>query len=175
VKIGGKKVEAPKPLMFAIPRPGGEDIIFQCSAVLDYSEFEKRCPEPKPPTVKQPGKPDTVDRDNPKYLARLDEFGTKKMDWMVLQSLAGTPGLEWETVDLDNPDTWSGYKDELAESFTDMEIGMLVSKVMEANIPDEKRQKEALDRFVAMQAAGSPSTSQKDEPTSTTSGGPAND
>ena len=74
MKIGGKKISTPKPLMCAIPRADGEDIIFQCGAVLDYDEFDKRCPEQNAPVEKdiKTGAKTSL-RDDPGYLKKMDK------------------------------------------------------------------------------------------------------
>jgi hypothetical protein len=175
MKIKGKVVQPPKALQIAIPR-GDDAIIFSCDPVLDYSEFEKRCPEPTPPTENVKGKPPKPLFDDARYKKRMDKHSEHKMAWMVLQSLAATEGIEWETIDLNNPDTWSNYRDELGTAFTDMEIGLIISKVMDANIPNEDRQDEALKRFAQQQVEKvEPSPSPSDEQDSTKSGEPAND
>jgi hypothetical protein len=67
--------------------------------------------------------------------------------------LSATPGLEWELVDLENPDTWERYQEELQQcNFSDIEMTRIIEGVMTANGLNQAVLEEAEKRFLAGQA-----------------------
>lgn len=175
MRIKGKVIQPPQPKILVIPRDEG-DIVFKCAAVMDYSVFDKLVKEPQPPSKYIPKSGKTIqDRNHPGYLRKREEWATKRSNFMMLQSLAATEGLEWDTVDMDKPDTWANFRTELASHFTEPEISLIINAVFEANVPDEDRQQEALDRFTSSQEAESVKyTSPQEEPENIQSGEPVN-
>lgn len=148
MKIRGKKVEAPKPTIVAFSRENDEDIIFHVGAVLDFSAFDQICQEPTPTEVihsdgRKELKEDHFYRDN------VRKYNKRRLDWMILQSLKSTPDLEWERVNLEDPDTWGNYEEELRETFNQGEINILISAVINANSANEEKMREAKARFLA--------------------------
>lgn len=151
MKIKGQKLEKLNIEIIAIPRANGDDIIFKAQAVLDRAQFEALCPDPTPPSIMRKG--DTVgkpDYTNADYIKKVEQQNEFFFDWLFLTSIAATPDLEWETIIMTEPSTWSKYRDELKESkFTDIEIGRIITGVSRANSLDEKRVEEARQRFIA--------------------------
>lgn len=149
MKIQGKVIEGPNVITFVIPRSGRDDIVMRAGAVLDYDAFEALCPAPIPPTVQRPGKENILDVTDEKYNKALMAHIELKTDYMVLQSLTVTEGLEWETVTLKDPSTWVNWRTEVKDAgFTPPEIGLLISKVTEANGLDQAKLEEALAGFL---------------------------
>ena len=146
MKIGGNKVTGPIPEKIIIPR-GTENIVFTAVAVLDYNEFDKLCPVPEAPKLTLRGGAVKEDKEDKKYQDRMLEYATRRVAWMILTSLRATEGLEWETVDYNNPDTWEKYSTELSESFSQMEINLIIQGVMVANAMSDERLNEARTRF----------------------------
>lgn len=147
MKYKGRKIPAPKPIVIVIPRDE-EDIVFQAKAVVDYKEFEKLCPEPEPVRVLKPGGIEYLDYEAPEYEQRVKKHGDLRVAWLIITSLNATPELQWEVVKINEPDTWEKYEEELKDSgLIQAEVNYIVSEVMRANIVDEKRIKEAHDRF----------------------------
>lgn len=176
MKIKGKKITPPKPVIIPIPRDDGEDLFFTCAAVLDFSEFDTVCPAPKPPVWMRPNKPNQVDTQDKKYLRNLDIYAQRKTAWLILKSLQATEDLEWETVDMQDPTTWDNFREEMEESLTPREVDLVIQGVFDANLPSEDRQNEALERFTLSQVEGDDNhSSQKEEQDSIPSGGLASD
>lgn len=174
--IRGSKPALPKPKTVVFPREGGEDIVFICKVVLNWEEFDELCPVPKAPLVTQVNGPSYADTEDKRYRAKLMERSSRRVSWMLIQSLLGTPGLVYEKVDLKNPETWHLIDEELSEFLLDAEMTMLSNEVFELNIPSEERRKEALERFTSSQAEKEQeSVSLQEEQGNTQSGGPAND
>lgn len=153
MKIQGKALKGAFIQTLVLPR-GDDKIVFRAQAVLDYTLFDKLCPRPEPAiTVMRDGtrKMETAD---PEYQAMLTVWSERRIAYLVLQSLAATEGLEWETVSLDDPSTWNNYQAELrASGFTEIEIGRIIEIVMDANGMDDAKIKQATKDFLQQAAA----------------------
>lgn len=153
MKIHGQRPNLPKAKPVVIPRPDG-DIVFLCSPVFDFTDFDKLCPEPKPPLVTKASGEKEYDLNNPGYSAKVEKRGNQRMGWMMLKSLEGTEGLEWENVQLNKPDTFDKVFDELKEArLSQLEINYLVRTVLEVSSMDEERLEEARRNFIHMKQA----------------------
>jgi len=142
---------------------------FKCEAVADYTEFEKLCPTPEPPEVLKPGGVRERNLKNPAFIKTLEEWAGKKTDWTVLKSLEASPEIEWDTVDMKDPSTWTNYRKEMAESgFTEIEIARVLTTVGVANCMDDGMLEAAREDFlVAEAAAEQESALPKEGPSST--------
>jgi len=156
MKIQGRIISGPKETIVAIPRDDG-DIIFKLRAVLTFDEFDVLCPEPVAPTrVYKDGRKE-LDIENADYVKLSGERASKRWDWMILKSLSATEGLEWETVDMAKPDTYTNYLKELnGAGFTTYEIQKIIQGVIDANGLDETKYKEARERFMYSQVPSQP-------------------
>ena len=153
MKIKGKKIEGPNREIIAIPRGDGGDIVFIAQAILDMEPFEKMCPTPLAPKRKIDGV-DVPNLKDPSYEAAVDVFATKRLAWMILTSLAATPELEWEKVDLSDSSTWLNFREEMHESgFSDIEINRVVVGVVSVNALSESKIEAARERFLLLQQA----------------------
>lgn len=153
MKIHGKAIDRPKPEPVILPRNGGTDIVFMMGPV-NMGDFNQYCKEPQPPMVlkREDGipYPDFTDED---YKKALKTHANRKMDWMILESFKATEGIEWETVKLEDPDTWHLWREELAnDGFSTIEINQIYEGFMIANSMSEAKLKEARDRFYRSQA-----------------------
>lgn len=175
MKIHGKVLDEPNEEVIVIPRPTG-DIVFKARAVLSYEAFEKIYPTPEPPTVRRPGNQTSVNIDDPKFKKKLEDYANKRTAWLIIKSLEATEGLEWETVDIENPESWENYLQELRDSkLNEAEITRIIQGVMVANALDDAKIVEARERFLAGQREEQEkSSSQEGEVNSTQSGEAAN-
>lgn len=170
MKLHGVTIVPPKPIPIVLPRNEG-DIVLYAAPILSLEDFEKLCPRPKPPSVMRPGKGYSVDTNSKEYIQAMSKWGEQKSNYLIIKSLSdGTPDLEWDNVDLTDPDTWAGYETELTSVFTIGEVDIIVGGCFAANLPTDDRQKEALERFMSPQEEDNPSTYRKDAQNSTTSG-----
>jgi hypothetical protein len=152
MKIKGRQIGKPKPTYCVFERDGTE-FIFTIEAILDFESFNKICPYPEPPKVTKPGGKVIEDTNDAQYLHLIEQYGNNKTDWMILESIRNTEGLEWDVVNYDDPDTWNKYRLELEQSgLTDSEIVHLIKTIMECNFISENRMLEARDRFIHSQA-----------------------
>ena len=138
-----------------LPREG-EDLVFKFKAVLDIKRFEDLCPEPKLSTVISvidgTKKPDPTD---PTNTEKTEKHNGLRIAYMFLHSITATEGLEWETVNIDDPTTWENYKQELLDSNISLpELGHLITAMLEANGLSEEKMVEARNRFLTQKASG---------------------
>ncbi len=177
MKIHGKKIHVPGIAYAVIPRPEnvGGDIIFTCQSVLSYEEFEALCPTPEAPWVRHRSGKKQQDYDDKRFVKARGDWATKRQAWMVIQSIKATPGVEWETVEYGNPETWENYTTELEEcGFSPMEVARIVDAVYEACGLSRKKIDEAMERFLSGERAkAQEESSREDEANATSSSEPA--
>lgn len=149
MKLNGKKIEGSNYEYIVIPRPTG-DLVFKAQAVLDMSLFHELCPLPKPGTILLPGGIKKEDLDDQRYKDALALHGERRYAFMVIQSLAATPELEWCTVKLSDPATWTGWDKEMKDAgFSTNEINHIQMGVATANCLNQEKLDEARLRFLA--------------------------
>lgn len=176
MRIGGKQIEGLNIEEIIIPRGDGA-IVLMAQAIPDYDEFDALCPQPKPRVaIGKNGKKKELTDAKP-YLDAMNEWGERRVAYMIIKSLEATADLEWDTVSLANPDTWLNYKTELKSAgFTDAEQVRILNGVLAANGLDEAKVEAARQRFLAgRQAESEASSSLTDEADSTPSGEPASE
>lgn len=175
MKLKGKSITNRNIEIVVLPRGDGDDLVFQAQAIIDYSPFEKICPEPKPPTKLRRDGAKIEDVKDSRFLAMVLEYSKKRASWIILESLSATEGLEWDTIDMSNPDTWNKYQDELkASGLVEAEIVRLINAVAIANALDDSKIEEARKRFLlGQEEKAAESSSLQDGQSSTPSGEPA--
>lgn len=150
-----EKVFIPRPSIVVNGTEVPQYLVFNCGVVNDYKEFDKLCPEPKPPGIIKPGGMRDFDYNDGGFLKAREAHQKRRSDWMILQSLKATDQLVWEKVNDLDPDTWHLWKEELAAAhFSEIEIGRILRGVMVANCLDDDRIEEARKHFLATQAEG---------------------
>lgn len=173
MKIGGIDPRLlPNEEMLVLPR-GEQNLVFRARGLPDMDEFEKLCPEPKAPgkLTKNGWELNPEDKN---YIADMAEYGKRRMAFIVLKSLEPSE-IEWETVDLARPGTWSNWdKDLRSAGLSQVEINRVFSLVLEANCLDEAKLEKArkvfqLGQQMASALTGGPVT----EPVTSQSGEPA--
>lgn len=178
MKLFDKKIEGPNVEIIVIPRGGDRnDIVFQAGAIMDFAEFDKYCPEPKPPMKITKGMKKEYNFEDKGYVQARDRWTEQKVAWMVIESLKATPGLTWDKVNPVNPKTWHFYSEELRDSgFSQIEIQRITAGVFAANCLNEQRLEEARANFLqgTQPQLNAESPGQPDEQQSTQSGEPAN-
>lgn len=152
MRIGGVVVTKCEELI-VLPRGGpGKDIPIKAKAVSIAEEFDRLVPLPIPPMLqtKDGNRPDYADKEYKKACKRRDE---QRFAFMFLKSLEPSK-IEWETVDMEKPNTWLGWEQELKDSgISEMEVNRIINAVMAANSLDEAKIKEAREAFLRGQGA----------------------
>jgi hypothetical protein len=166
MKINGQPLPKPSDEIVVLPRgkqmePDPQNpeqqievpvnLVFKCRAVLDYKEFEAMVPEPKPPmSIKRGETQATPDFGHPKFTLALNDYGIKKQNWLMIQSIMATEGVSWEKVRLNDPETWNLWQDELQESGLGLaEILRIQQAVLGVNGLDDSKIDEARRNFLA--------------------------
>ncbi len=150
MKIGGKEIKGPNVEILVLPR-GEDEIVIKAQALADIDEFNKLCPEPKPPgrRTKNGFEPQLND---PTYRTLLDAHNNQRIAYMVIRSLEPSQ-IEWETVDINNPSTWMNYVSDFRKGgLSSVEISRVIQCVMRANALDEAKLEEARKVFLIGQA-----------------------
>lgn len=152
MKLNGKVIEAPKEHEVVFEREG-DYIVFKIKPVLNFDPYSELNPPPEPPTKVVGDNPPVPDYTDKKFQKRMQDWNENKFRWMILEALSATPGLEWETVDMKNPETFKNFEEELKNSgLTDMEQQVLVREAVERNIITPESMREARDTFLALQS-----------------------
>jgi hypothetical protein len=174
MKFKGRKVEGANYEWAVFPRPDGP-IAFCARAVLDYKPFEDMVPLPRAPKIMVVGGAKKDDVDDQHYKAAISRHGNLRYAYLVVWSLKDSPGLEWETVRLTDPDSWLNWERELREAgFTSNEINILQMAIANANGLNSAKIEEARASFLLSEAsAPSESSFPRDEQPTTPSGEPA--
>jgi len=174
MKLNGKRPGAHvEPIV--LPRPG-EPLVFLARAIDSFDEFDKICPSPTPPQKILPGKKVSTNYEDPNFKKAVARHGQLRLAYMVIKGLSETPGFEWETVKLDDHNTWTKYEDELKDAgLSGVEVNRIINGVSIANCLSEAAIEEARNDFLAGRLQEqSVSCSPNGEPESTPSGEPAN-
>ena len=185
MKIGGKKIDhGPATEMLVFPRGEGQ-IALRATALLDKSEFDRLCPQPKVPKMRARGGKMVENPEDPRYAKMLSTYNEKFLDYLLVAGLSapaekeGEPDqpIEWEQVILADSSTWHLWNEELKESgFCDMERKRIYNAVCGVNSLTENRLEEARASFLQRQRQEQDeSSSLTDEQTDTPSGEPASD
>jgi hypothetical protein len=149
MKLKGQIITPPSPRAIIVPRDEG-DLIFHAKPIIDFDEFEKICPMPDPPLIQYPDGGQKKDYDDLIYRKAVLAWSRQRTDWIVLTSLSVTEGLEWDTVDLNKPDTYKNYMEDFKKSgFSIAEVDYIIKQVLDVNSMDESKFDEARKRFLA--------------------------
>lgn len=151
MKLKGRAISGPNYAILVIPRPDG-DLVFKAQAIRDLTDFEKLCPDPKAPMKMVPGGRKIPDLQDADYLNEINTKAKKQSAYTVLESLKPSE-IEWDTVDIQNPDTWLNWEEDLKNAGLNyVEIQRIMYLVLEANSLDEDKLEEARARFVQREA-----------------------
>jgi hypothetical protein len=176
MKIFDQKIEGSNTETIVLPR--GDDkppIVLIAQAILDDSSFNKLCPLPQPPKFTKPGNIVVQNTEDKTYKQQVQVYAQKRVAWMIIESLKMTPGLQWETVRLEDSETWLNVHEELALGFNAAEINYIIGKITAVNGLNEAKLEAARKEFFQMQSQQKESISQKIDLAITQSGVVAKD
>jgi hypothetical protein len=154
MKINGRKLEGKHIEEVYFPRgeDGANGEIMRIQAVSDFTKFNELVPEPKPPMITKPGQGTVAKLDDPVYQKNMEAYNRKRLSYFVIEGLLATDGVEWEKVNVNDPETWEKYEEDLQDyGLTQMEVGQVLQAVMRVNTLDEDHIKAARKRFLASQ------------------------
>ena len=154
MKLHGVKIEGRHTETIFVPRGDDDGFMFMATAIQSLDRFAELCPEPKPPVIHRPGKAPQADTGSRSFIEAMTEHNRRRLGYMVMETLRGTEGLEYEILDSEKPETWSRYEEEfLASGFTQMEVNNIISGVLRVNSLDPEHIRAARDRFLALREA----------------------
>lgn len=174
MKIGGVEVTKCEEVL-VLPRLNGRDLVFKATSVPSMQMFEDLCPRPKPAMkLTKGGKREPHLTDS--YTKELEEWSKRRYAFICIKSLEPSE-IEWETVNIDKPSTWTKWMEELRDAgLSDTEINRVQTLVLDANALNEEKLKRARESFLlgqgweAVESSGLPTQQQ-----STQSGTPASE
>ena len=147
MKIAGVDPKTLSPEYTLVLPRGEEMIVFKARGLVDFEEFHKFVPEPVPPK-KMTREGLVADTNNANYTHDLDIYTKRRLAYMVVKSLEPS-GIEWETVDINDPGTWTNWEQDFRNAgFTQIEMGRVTGLVLEANCLDETKLKQAREVFL---------------------------
>lgn len=176
MKINGIEPGGPAEEILVLPRIKGPDLVFRAIAVLDDTEFETKCPLPKPRAVLIAGGEWKKSLDDPKYIQAINDHGRLRFAWILLKSLEPS-NIEWDTVDMDRPSTWFNWEKDFKENgLSQTEINHVTNCVASANALNQQKLDAAREDFLrglakASEKSSFPNTEQENTP----SGEPVSD
>jgi len=134
MKWKGENIYIPNKTSVQITRRDGTVLEFKLQAIEDMNSFEELYPEPKPPWVKNNKGQVTYQKNDAKYKEAFADWARKRMLWIILKSLEPTEDLEWESVDINDPESYELFEDELKEAGLNVaEINKITMAALEAN------------------------------------------
>ena len=147
MKIGGVDPKTlPNVEFLVIPR-GDKQIVFHAQGLPNLDDFHKMVPEPKAPVAQTPTGVVANTKDAG-YLATVAEYSKRRVGYLVVHSLKPSD-IEWDTVKLDVPSTWSNWETDLKEAgLTQVECNLVFNLVWGANSLDEAKLKQARETFL---------------------------
>jgi hypothetical protein len=178
MKVNGKSLDSLRIVKVYLPVAGEDAVEFKFRPLRSSENFDKVCPRPKPVKQVRPGGGETLDYSSPRYKAQVETWARQKTDWEFLISISATDALEWETVDMEKPDTWGNWRPEMEKVFPESHIVRLYQGFVDAQYLTEETMEKARQLFLqrTLEASDQSSTnhSPSDEKTSTPSGEPVN-
>jgi hypothetical protein len=152
MKVNGKTITGPRTHTVVLPYGDNDDVIvFKFRALTAKDDFEQVMPRPKPPKVAKPAQADFYNYEDDGYKASIKSWGEKKINWEFLRSVSVTEGLEWETVNLEDPETWGNWRKDIENNFGLVDFNLIFGGFLEANSLNEEKLEEARKRFLASQ------------------------
>jgi hypothetical protein len=116
-------------------------------------DFEKVVPEPKPPFIQAQDGSRVYEHNNTGYKEQLVKYRIQKTHWEFLQSISITKDLSFETVNMDDPNTYENWQKEVEEVFGRAASNYLFNKYFEANTLTDELLKKAKECFLAQREA----------------------
>lgn len=175
LRIGGHVIDKPSEEVCVLSRTNGDDINIIARAVLSMEDFDQYVPRPVAGKAWSKDKGHHELTDTPQFKKDMETYGEKRFAFMAIKSLEPS-NIEWVTVKLDDPSTWSGWTQDLKDAkLSETEINRIIVCVMGANSLDEGKLKEARASFLDGLVEEAKSSSDQTDPSSTSSGQPAND
>jgi hypothetical protein len=149
MKINGLTVTKPEPKVLVIPL-GDQKYVLHAQYVENTKEFDEFYPEPLAPEEIKADGTRFRDFNDKTYREKIDKRIRAKYDWFYIKSLEATEGLEWDTVDMTNPETFNNWRKDLLDAGMPVTfMARIIDMVNEVNGFDVSKLDEATESFLA--------------------------
>lgn len=111
-------------------------------------EFDRIYPEPVPPTKTTP-RGEIQNFKDAGYLMEVERRNKAYQNWIFIESIKDTEGLEWEDVNTNDPNTWDKAEAELKTVLRDFEYVQLMTTILKVHGLDNNKLDEAKKSFLA--------------------------
>ena len=148
MKIGGIDPKSlPSKIPLVLPR-GNKQLVFWAQGLSDRDEFDKQVPMPTPPG-KHTQQGWVLDPNESGFQASLAVYNKRWLGYLVVKSLEPS-NIEWDTVKLDVPGTWTNWEEDLKKGagLSQVESNLVLSLVFEANSLDQQKLDKAREVFL---------------------------
>ena len=146
MKINGEEIGGLNEDILVLPRGNGQ-IIFRGRAIHDFDEFDRLVPLPSAPRMLKKGK-QVEDTDDVGYLEQRMVYELKRFAYLTIKTLEPS-NIEWETVRLEDPNTWVNWVDEMSKVLSVFEQQKLITFINTVNTLDQKKIDDARNAFLA--------------------------
>lgn len=148
MKVNGKSLDAPRIVKVYLPIADNGAVEFKFRPLRGDEEFEKILTRPKPKAKKKPGGEVFHDTNDPAFKTALAEWVSKKLDWEFLTCISATDGLEWETVNMSDPNSWKNWRSDMEKVFGTAEINAVFQGFLDAQYISEEVMEKARAAFL---------------------------
>lgn len=148
MKVNGIVLTSMRIVEVYLPISGGQAVEFKFRPLRSDENFESILTKPEPPTKTGKGGVKHANVEDKFFKDAVTDWVTKKLDWEFLTSVSITEGLEWETVNMGDPNTWKNWRDDAAKVFGNSELNKLFGGFLDAQYLTEEVMEKARERFL---------------------------
>lgn len=147
MKVNGIPLNGPRIVERYLPIQNGA-VCFKFRPLKADEDFSEVMPKPKPPTRIAPGGVVHQNTEDPDFKVAVSFWVESKLNWEFLKSVSVTEGLEWSTVDMSKPETWSNWRKECEDNFSQIAAGHIFGGFLEAQYITEEGMEKARATFL---------------------------
>jgi len=152
MNLQGVTVQPPKVKTLVIPRDG-VDLVFQAQYVDNYDKFDELAKRPIPMKMRLADGTEKIDMEDKDYIKEVTDWSEMRSNWMFMQALSVTEGLEYDILDENDPKSWLRFDEEFKNAgFSLPVIERIKMLCFEASGLNQALIDEATERFLAGQA-----------------------
>lgn len=148
MKVNGREMTGPRIVKVYLMTGDDVAVEFKFRALKPDEDFEKVMPKPKPRKGLKPGGQVVYETESPVYKEQLTNWVSMKFDYQFLKSISETDGLEWATVKMEDPSTYTNWKTEVESAFSVAAINKIFEGYVEAQHITEESLEAARQSFL---------------------------
>ncbi len=147
MKINGKTLNEHRIVKVYLPVTDGA-VEFRFRPLKSTENFETVMKRPEPPRMKVPGGGEFANVEARGFKNAVKDWAEKKLDWEFLKCISPTEGLEWTLVDMERPETWKKWRDDLETIFSSSEVDRIFAGFLEVQYITEDVMEKARATFL---------------------------